>query len=53
LPKCSRIRAVHWPSKFALVMATMPRRRKYQAAGRMRPCQKAMIGWRPEAMMAS
>ena len=47
------MRAIHSPSKFRLVMTTMPRPRQKYVAGRMRPCQKAKTGWRPRATMAS
>ena len=53
LPKCSMMRAIHWPSKFALVSATTPRLRKNQVAARIRPCQKAMMGARPDFRISS
>jgi hypothetical protein len=45
--------AIHSPSKFWLVMTTMPRCFQKRVAGRMRPCQNAKIGWRPAATIAS
>jgi hypothetical protein len=47
------MRAIHSPSKFSLVITTMPRRWKYKVPDRIRPCQNAMIGWRPDAHTAS
>jgi len=45
--------AIHSPSKFRLVMTTMPRFRQKRVAGRMRPCQNAKIGGFPEATLDS
>ena len=47
------MRAIHSPSKFSLVMTTMPRFRKYRDSGRMRPCQKLTMYGRPDAVTAS
>jgi hypothetical protein len=47
------IPAIHSPSKFWLVMTTMPRSRQKSVAGRMRPCQKAKIGCRPAPTIVS
>jgi len=45
--------AIHSPSKFWLVMTTMPRSFQKSVAGRMRPCQNAKIGCLPAATMDS
>jgi hypothetical protein len=46
------ILAIHSPSKFWLVMTTIPLFFQKSVAGRMRPCQNAKIGWRPDATIA-
>ena len=51
-PNRSMMRAIHSPSKFALVITTMPRRRQKYVAARMRPCQKAKIGGWPACSRA-
>jgi hypothetical protein len=45
--------AIHSPSKFRLVMTTMRRFFQNSVAGRIRPCQNAKIGCRPDATTAS
>ena len=47
------IPAIHSPSKFWLVMTTMPRFFQNSVAGRMRPCQNAKMGGLPDATIDS
>jgi len=46
------IREIHSPSKFSLTITTK-RDGEEHDGGRMRPCQQAMIGRRPDATIAS
>jgi hypothetical protein len=48
-PKRRMMPAIHSPSKFWLVITTMPRFFQKSVAGRIRPCQKAKMGRFPDA----